>query len=62
MMHLIDYVFRNSQMGRVNVPAGLAMATAARVRTVRMENCILNDGGVYKIVFYSWLGKGENES
>lgn len=41
-------------MGRANTPVGLAMATAARVRTVRMENCILNDGGVYKM-FFIWL-------
>lgn len=44
-------------MGRANLPVGLAMATAARVRTVRMENCILNDCGVYKIVVFKLAWK-----
>lgn len=50
------------RLGRGNIPVGLAMATAARARTVMMENCILNDDGVYKIFFLFELAWKKRES
>jgi hypothetical protein len=54
-----DVVFVVLLKGEGDVPVGMAMATAARAKTVMMENCILND--VDTCDFFPFRQKGELE-